>query len=177
MIALSSVGGRLWSITGHDNNLPIFHVYILLEGVLLCIVFRHLLAARGDTLPWFITAGSFAFLWLLNVLFGEGITGYPAYIHALEALLVIVLVVLWFAKILREKIVQKPLRTFGFWLCTGLLIYFSGNLLLFVFSTFVVEQSARVFDVIWGVHGILVILLYLIYTFAILWARKTPKSS
>lgn len=168
---------RVWTTTGHANNLPFFHVYILVECILLLMVFRHLLTPTGKLRPWLVTALTFTLVWLLNVLFVEGFWGYPAYIHALEAVVLIVLVVLWFAKILREKVVKKPARTFGFWLCTGLLIYFSSNLLLFVFSTFVVQQSARVFDAIWGVHAILVILLYLIYTIAILWARKTLKSS
>jgi len=176
-IALFSVSGEVWKMFGHDNNLPFFHTYILVEFLLLLLVYKQLLSTARKSFIWLTIGSAFALIWLLNVFFGEGFWEYPNYIHALEAILLIVFAVLWFLKILREKVEKKPAHTFGFWLSTGILMYYTCNLLLFFSSSFVGRQSPAVFDAVWGVHAILVILLHLTYSIAILWALKTPKSS
>lgn len=114
-------------------------------------------------------------IWIVNVLIGEGWWGYPDYIHALEAVLILVIVLWWLLKMLKEKIISQPERTFEFWLCAGLLVFFSGNFLLFVFSNFLLTTDTEVYMAIWKVHSALIISLYLIYTIALLWVKRTTK--
>jgi len=98
-------------------------------------------------------------------------------VRALEGMLLMVFSVHWFLKILKEKQVRYPAQTFAFWMCTGILIYYAGNLVLFLFSSFVMQQKAVLFKAIWEVHAILVIFLYLTYTVGFLCVNRTPKSS
>lgn len=174
-IAILSISGRLWTLFGYQNNLPFFHVYILVEGLFLLFIFKDILGSflHGDF--WKFTALSFIVFWIYNSFWGEGISKYPASIHVAEALMILSFVISWFAKILREKELRNIQHNFEFWFCTGLLIFFSSNLLSFVFSSFIVEQSSRVFKIIWGVHAVLAILLYLIYSYALTCIAKTPK--
>ncbi len=174
-IAAISVSGRLWTLSGHTNNLPFFHLYILVEGSFLLFLFRQLLGTSLHPWLWKTMIFGFVAFWLFNGIWGEGWLGYPAAVHALEALLVLSVAVSWFAKVLREKEVRNIQQTFAFWLCTGLLVFFSTNLLIFLFSTFIVAQSSIVFKTLWGLHAVLAILLYLIYSFALVCAVKTPK--
>lgn len=175
MIVVVSFSGEIWNKITVKSNIPFFHVYILLEYLLLVQIFKHLFAKHIKQLLWNILSIGFLLLWLGNVLFGEGFWGFPDYIHALEALVVLVLVFKWFAHMLKQKVILHPERTFEFWFCAGLLIFFSGNFLLFLFSEFLltIEQSA--YDVIWKFHCILIILLYILYSVALLWVKKPIK--
>ena len=174
-IILISFSGRLWSVFVMDNNLPFFHSYILVEYVFLILLFSRAFREDWRQLKWLVLIIGFALLWVLNAFILSSLWIYPDYIHALEALIILTLVVLWFRKMLREKSIRNPVKNFQFWLCTGLLIYFSGNFLLFVFSNFVIELETRVYEAIWVVHAILVILLYLIYANALLCIPRTKK--
>lgn len=176
IVALISIAGRVWTLLGNENNLPFFHTYILIECLFLLFIFKSILS---DSLPlnlFRLLILSFPIYWIYNVSYGEGLFNYPANSHAIEALIMMGLSVSWFAKVLKEKEIRSIQQTFEFWFATGVIIFYSSNFLFFLFSSFIVKQNHHVFKVIWGVHAILAILLYLIYTIAIRWAVKTPKS-
>lgn len=175
IIAVISLCGRIWTVLGYSNNLPFFHSYILVEALFLLFIFREILGSFINLLLWKSAAIGFSIFWLYNVTYGETLFTYPAHSHAIEALIMMSLAIGWFAKVLREKEVRNIHQTFDFWFCTGVFIFFSSNFLFFLFSSFIVKQSHEVFKAIWGIHAILAILLYLIYSYAIRWAVKTQK--
>ena len=113
-IVLISFSGEVWHIVTDRYITPFFHVYILLEYLLLLKIFRYLFKEHIRSHIWNILGGSFTLVWLGNVLFGEGIWGFPDYIHALEAFIILVLVFKWFALMLKEKIILYPEKTFEF---------------------------------------------------------------
>lgn len=117
----------------------------------------------------------FIVVWLINVITGEGWLGFPSYIHALEAIIILILVVRWFLKMLHEKTIARPAKAFEFWFCAGLLTYFTGNFLLFLFPKFIINAGKEVFIAIWKMNCILIIILYSAYTVAFLWVKKTAK--
>lgn len=174
-IVVISLSGEAWLKNTGQSNLPFFHVYILFEYLLILQIFRHLFKDHVKKITWLILASGFLFIWLFNVFLGEGIWGFPDYIHALEAVIILALVFKWFANMLKEKIILNPEKTFEFWFCAGLLLFFSGNFLLFIFSEFLLSIEQSAYDVIWKIHCILIILLYLIYSIALLWVKKTVK--
>lgn len=174
-IVFISFSGRLWTVVAEGSNLPFFHVYILVEALIVFQVFRLMLGNQNKGRIWLLLGTGFTALWIINVFTGKGWWDFPDYIHALEALIVLVLVFLWFRKMLKEKLVLRPERTFEFWMCAGMLIYFSGNFLMFLFSQFVLSAGREVFLAIWKVNAILNIILYSIYTVALLWVRKATK--
>ncbi len=174
-IVLISFSGEAWVRTTGESNLPFFHVYILVEYLLLMQVFRLLFAGAVGKRFWAVLAIGFAVVWVINILAGEGWWGFPDYIRALEAIIILVVVSLWFRKMLREKKVLQPERTFPFWMFAGLLLFFSGNFLLFIFPKFLINTGKEVFEAIWIVNAILNILLYTLYTIALLWVRRTVK--
>lgn len=175
LIILISFLGEYFKATLGGNNLPFFHSYILVELLLLLIVFMYMFKEEWSKLVWLFLGGSFCIIWLLNVSIGNGWWSFPDYIHALEASIIIVLVSLWFIKMLREKKILNPHQRFEFWMCAGLLIYFTGNFLLFIFSKFILTAGSKVFNAIWMVNCVLIILLYSMYTIALLWVKKTNK--
>lgn len=172
-----SFTSRIWILREDYNNMPFFHTYILVEFLLFLMVFRHMFKRSIKDYIWWSLAIGFLILWLINIFAGQGWWGFPDYIHAVEAIVILVLIISWFRKMLREKIVLKPERTFEFWICAGLGIFFSGNLLLFIFPKFLLNAGSEVFEVIWRLNSVLIILLYVTYTIALLWVKKAPTSS
>jgi hypothetical protein len=173
-IVVISFSGEIYRVWGEElrNNMPFFHTYILAEFLILMQVFRHMLNKSVAKKVWWLLSLGFIVCWIVILLTGEGWWGFPSSIHAIEAIIVLVLVILWFLKMLREKTVARPAKTFEFWMCAGLLIYFTGNFLLFLFPKFIIDAGAEVFRAIWKMNCILIILLYLSYTIALLWVKK-----
>ncbi|MEO0473084.1 MAG: hypothetical protein AAF206_25945, partial [Bacteroidota bacterium] len=67
-------------------------------------------------------------------------------------------------------------ETFMFWFGTAILLYFSGNLLLFLYSSLVASLDVETNYQIWGIHAVLNILLYSMYTIA-LWSKPEQRIS
>lgn len=177
LIVLISFAGEFWTLNFKQNNMPFFHVYILVEYLLLLQVFRLFFKGSIKDRIWLLLAVGFTLIWLVNVVFLEGWWAFPDYIHVLEILVLLVIILLWFRKMLMEKVIKKPERTFEFWICAGLLIYFSGNLILFIFPKFILDEGKQTFQAIWKFNSVLNILLYTIYTVALLWVKKTKTLS
>ncbi len=162
-----SFAGEAWLWLSDTTNLPFFDVYILVECLLIIKIFSHVLNHTLTHMAAYGLSIGFTVLWLVNIFVGEGWWNYPDYIHALEALVVLILVLSWFRKMLKEKIILRPERTFEFWLCVGLLVFFSGNFLLFLFSEFLLTIEMSAYYTIWKLHIVLNLILYVIYTFAL----------
>ncbi len=172
LIVFISFSGWLWTTITEENNMPFFHTYILIESLIILHIYKSLLSQKRKKLLWLLFSIGFLIIWLLNVTIWPGWWVFPDYIHALEAIIILILVILWFMKMLKEKIILYPYKTFEFWLSAGLLIFFSGNFLLFIFPKFILNAGNEVFLAIWKVNNILNILLYSIYTIAVLCIKK-----
>jgi hypothetical protein len=175
IVMISFSGDWYRKLDGINNNMPFFHIYILVEYLLLLQIFRFMYGKDISLRTWWGLSIGFILTWIVNTIIGEGWWGFPDYIHALEAIVIIILVIRWFLKMLREKSIAQPSKTFEFWLCAGLLIFFTGNFLLFLFPKFLINTGKEVFEAIWQMNCILIIITYLLYTVAILWAKKTVK--
>ena len=168
LVAINSLFSSYLAAVHEINNLPFYHGYILLQGLVLIAVYRTLL---GDSLPqqrWHAAFWGFALAWLVNVIWYDTLFGFPTHIQTLEALLVLALVIRWYLKMLNERKIRQPLRHPGFWLSTGLLLYFSGNLLLYVFTEVVYAGSQALFQALWGPHAVLSALLDVFFC-GVLW--------
>ena len=77
-----------------------------------------------------------------------------------ESLYVIVFTILTFYQILHKKFQKNLFDSSIFWFNSAFLIYFSGNLFIYLFSSFLNNYYKIVFHEMWGYHSILSIILY-----------------
>lgn len=91
----------------------------------------------------------------------------------IESLIIISLCIIYYYKTFHEQKVQDLLQEPFFWVASGLLIFFAGNFLIYVFINFILLYSKRFNIQIWLIHAFLSCLLYSAYTVA-LWID--PKS-
>lgn len=166
---ISEIVGRCFG-----NNIPLYHLYTIAEFFFLCYLFRRLL----KRLPTIVR--------LLPVLLflGVGIWGvladpfaFPDRLRSVESLILIGCALLFFYHSLRSLDVDRIERTFMFWVSVAVLLYFTGNLLLYIFSNYIATASDRVYFTVWTIHTLFNILLYLLYGVALLCRDPIPRSS
>ena len=158
----------------YGNNLVLYHVYTFVEFFLLLSLFRRRLPRIPKTI--FV---------IPSLLFsGIGIWGLLAHPFEVPVLLrtfgSIVLVgfsLLFFYNALRYLEFQRIERTFMFWISAAVLLYFTGNLLLDAFGNYIAAASDTVFFTVWSIHALFNIVLYLLYSVALLWTDLIPPSS
>jgi hypothetical protein len=84
-----------------------------------------------------------------------------AYVRTLESLLVIGLALLCFYKILTELLTKRLEKDPVFWINTGFLLYFAGNLFLFILSNALLKQPHQQLSFMaWGLHALFMALMH-----------------
>lgn len=148
------------------NNLLLFNVFTLVELTLFGWVFHKVFESRS--MKTLITVGVLACVAfaVINLFFLQGHSAINSYSMALESTLLTLLALLFYYKTFREEKVQRLERYPLFWLSSGVLIYFAGNLFLFLFSNYVLTESDSLGRAEWGIHSVLNITANLIYTAA-----------
>lgn len=155
----------------HLRNLPLVHVFSAVQFTLLWVIFAKRL------IPPFskkILLGILAIFWFFAIVCAiwiDGIYNFNAHARSFEAILVIIFCLTYFYQRLRmldlENLEADPL----FWVTTGSLIYFSGSLILFIISNYILPDEAMSFSM-WGVHGIFNTFNNLFFMIA-LWVQPT----
>ncbi|MDX1906110.1 MAG: hypothetical protein SF053_03690 [Bacteroidia bacterium] len=166
--------------TLRQNNLFLLHLFTVAEFILLATIYhkgyQHLISVRW----YWVLIIVFVGLSLLNLLYWQGPNAYNSNGRALESILVTGLVILFFMQVLHRLDIANLSEYPLFWLSCGLLIFFPSNLLLFIFSDYIIErgqgssQGSLQFFEIWAIHGIFNMLLYLFYARALLCRWTKP---
>jgi hypothetical protein len=159
-----------------SNNLPLLHLYTPLEFC--CIVWFYSMALEGFVpKPVFVGAAvGFTVMAVLNAVFLQSIYEFNTYARSLEGVLVILLCLTWCWRVLTEMKIQRLEQNPVFWANTGFLIYFSGNVLLFAFSNFILDYDKSLNLYVWAFHGLLSGLLYLLISIG-LWKVPAQQMS
>lgn len=167
---LSNIATTLISTTG-ASNIWLFHIYVLIDFSLLTLVFK-------EIIPKKLMVGAISSFGLVAIFFlvwDRGWEGLPSIPMGIEALWMVFLVFWFLWKVFREMKILRLERQFLFWISTGNLLYFSGNVLLFIFSNYVNGQTAEVAVQIWMANIFLILLRNLFYALALVW--KDPAQN
>ncbi len=153
------------------NNLWLLHYYTPLEFACICWLYSHVLKDFVRTSAFWVLGLGFACLSALNSLFLQDIDTFNTYARSLEGILVILLCLIWFFRTLTELKIKRLEQDPVFWVNTGFLLYFSGNVLLFAFSNYIIHINRALNLYIWAFHALFSILLYFFITIG-LWKAK-----
>lgn len=156
----------------HKNNLPLLHIFTVLEFSILVFLFHKPLSSFFPKNSVWIWIGGFFLFSLGNSLFIESIFQFNAIAKGVESILCIILALLYFYQTLKTLEVRHLEYHPLFWISSGMLIYFSASLFMFIYSNYILVSESISFT-IWGIHAFLSIVLNLFY-FAALWVK--PKT-
>ncbi|HYF33351.1 MAG TPA: hypothetical protein VD993_19635 [Chitinophagaceae bacterium] len=165
-------GTLLWHY--RINNLFLLHIYTIEECGLILLFYSYLLS---DTVPrrifLYVFLGFMVFS-IANSIFLQPLTRNNTYARSIEAAIIICCAVLFFYKMLSESRLKAPGQSPYFWINTGLLIYFSGSLVLFTLSNYIRGPQYRQLRLdIWTLHAFFAILLYLFIAIGLWKHRRT----
>jgi len=125
--------------------------------------------------------------WLPAVVAGFALASLPSYAQPAnllhfntwqrfaESVLILGLVLLYFYRVIRELVIVHLEREPLFWVSVGLLLYFSGNVFIFVSSNYVLQHSKALSLRMWDIHAMLYMVLYGFYTWALWIIPSTRK--
>lgn len=149
------------------NNMPVLHIYTLVEFVLLAVFYKMTLEGKiKKFIPWLI--GAFALLCIAYATYFGSIYAYNIIPRSLESFIIGGLAVIFFFTQMNTDIRSiEPLL----WINAGLLLYFSGSFLLFLFSE-VLSRAGTVNNLAWIMHATLVLLMYLLFAAAFIRTKK-----
>ncbi|UOQ98502.1 hypothetical protein MUN81_03200 [Hymenobacter sp. 5317J-9] len=163
----------------HRPNLFLFPIDTAIEFTLLALMYRRTL--REYAFSRYIPA-------LIGVfLLGTAVTYRPRLDtaefspvqHFIEGVVMLAFVFFFFRReVLRQVVTERLERDPMFWVSTGVLLYFSGNLLIFLTSNLVLRYSPAISRNVWAVHAMLYAFLNVFYCVALSIApRRTTAAA
>jgi hypothetical protein len=168
-VGLNQLAATIISDVLLKSNLPLYHLYILIEGVCIFLLYsKRFKDSQWVNKNWIWAIGGYALLVLVNGIFIQGIFVIPNWSRSLESILIIGVSIYYFYFIFKEGKIKYLDRSFWFWVSSGLLIYFSSNLMLFVFTNMLTNRNDQLFLGVWSIHAVLNFVLYGFYTIALL---------
>jgi hypothetical protein len=150
---LSDLVSWLWYELGINslNNMPLIHLYGLVEGIILILLFQHFL--KGSLKFFSSIAAVYSLAYIVDSVFLEGLFQFNAIARSAEALMIIAFILTYFYYVYESEkdifIDSSP----SFWIVVGLLIYFSGAFFSFLLSTDILTMNEERFYSSWILHN------------------------
>ena len=146
------------------NNLPLLHVYTVIELVLLGQFFSY--SFRSAFMRNWIRGIQLVFVLLctVNFCFIQSLYIFNSYTRPLEAIVIICLSLLYLYSLTGPDAAVPWTTLPEVWIAAGLLIYFSTSFSEFTFANVVsVKASRSVKLLIWNIHDTMVLIMYLFF--------------
>lgn len=144
------------------NNLPVLHVFTVLEFILLFAYYSFQSKPLLTRFWFYAILVLFLLFALLDAFVLENLQSFNIYSRSLEAFIFIGCSVHWFIRSLTiESKAIIPDQNALKYMNAGFFIYFSGSLILFAFSNYINHLGRPLLMNIWTLHTLLLIVLYL----------------
>lgn len=157
-----------------SSNLPVYNTYTLVNlNLIFCIYLSKFnKGSRHYLTGYLIFCNLFA---IVNVLFFQPITSYNSNLLVLVSITFLLLALNYFYRLLKEVKYQRLERNPLFWLSSGIVLYYSGTLVLFFLSNQISQAdpgSQQLILASWGLNSIFNLILVTSYTIT-LWVKPT----
>ena len=113
----------------------------------------------------------------INILFLQKADSFHSITYSLGGLIIVALCVYYFFELFQAPANASLLRQPSFWICSGLLFYYSCSFPLYGFNNLLASASLTVIKNLIFVFQILDVLLYLSFTIAFLCRLRVRKST
>lgn len=136
------------------NNYYIFHLYTIVEFSLICLFYHRFLKQYFRdlvTIPIILIFLISAYIdFKIN-----GLAKFDNFSISFEAIILSCYALFSFYYILKHLLFENLLNAPVFWVNAGIIIYFSGNLILFVFTNILFRDYSEKYTIVWNsIHSI-----------------------
>lgn len=113
----------------HKRNIEYYNVSTMVEFVIYFNYFKEILNRKKIKFIANLCFYIYPILWLLNILFIQGFYHFHTYTMLLGGVLTILFSILYFQELLLLYTRIDPIKTAAFWICTGLLFFYTVDLI------------------------------------------------
>lgn len=167
---LTNCCGRLLGIA-HLNNLPLLHLYTIIEFLILMWYFRSFVLSRNIIVGMTILMVIFPVYSLMNMFFIQQPFIFNSYARSIAAIILMASSLYCIYKNLNHT--ERWANYFSNWVSTGLLIYFGSALFQFALSNIIYTHISLKHQLILGsIHANLVMAMYLLFTGGFIYAKQ-----
>jgi len=117
----------------------------------------------------------FPIIWLINLLFIQGLYSFQSYTYALGCLLIVSFSMYYFFELFQRPTSFKLVLEPAFWITTGLLFYYCCIFPMAGFLNLVRDLSDRTITIFQSVAVVISVFLYSLFTIAFLCLMKIKK--
>lgn len=141
----------------HINNLALARIYTWVRFLLLAFYFYTIF--QDKIIRYLVPIFLLIFLIIATVdLNRNGINSMPSISMTVESLLVLIFTFVGIFNLINNPTNDSVFSVPRFWFYVAFLIYFSGNLFLFILNTYILQKSAKLHYEVWAIHSVLNIL-------------------
>lgn len=163
----------LWLAKSGYNSYVVGNLYFLVQGMLLLWMYW-----RGTTLfgrtAFILIITVYPTFFLINYFFVQGPTVLNSYSFSLSGLMFMVVALFYFLQLLRNLPVVFVHRVPMVWINIAVIVYYSGNLFLFIINNYFID-GLRGQQSVWILHNLLNITKNILFLIAI-WQALRRKS-
>ncbi|SDL08018.1 hypothetical protein SAMN05421823_104320 [Catalinimonas alkaloidigena] len=153
-------------------NLPLTHLFLLVNLSFFCYIYYALLSAKWAQYGLLVLASTTALLVIANALLWGGLAHFPSLPLTLQSILLTCLALLYYYQMLTQQKILHIEKHPWFWINTGVLIYFSGNIFLFMLRNRMMDAHATDYSAYWAIHSVLNIIANTLFGIGLL-CKKT----
>lgn len=155
------------------TNIPLLHVDTLLEVVLLVLYLDKAIEDKALSKYSRFIIVAFSLLCIFNFIFFQSIYSFNTYTRPAGAIVLIVLCMYYRVQHIKKNEEQSWSANPHNWFVTGILLYFSCSLLLFICSNYLAIHTSRESNMlIWTLHATFLLIMYLLFTKGFLHANR-----
>jgi hypothetical protein len=153
------------------NNLDLFHIFTIVEFTLITVYYSLFFRPYIKSLYLLIMVPVFLVVAFIDYRI-NGLNAIDNFSTSVESILLSLFALSAFFIVMQKMLFESILDTTFFWVNTGILIYFSGNLFLFVFSNYLNASPEANALAMWTIHSFLNILYNLLISIGF-WKTQT----
>jgi hypothetical protein len=156
------------------NNLWVFHLFVPISFFFMLRIYKEVLKHYYSWHFFNFILFFFIIFSLVNSFFIQSIWVFNSNAISLSSAVYIVFSVLYFYQLLRNPASEGLEKSPMFWLNTGVLIYYSSTLILFLLVNYLIPEDPKLYASLLGLNIFFNIIINIFYT-VVLW--KNPQLS
>lgn len=162
-------------ITDHWNirNLPLFHLFSVVNLLFLSAFYHRIIQGRRWRQAIWVAAGLILLFTLYRAVLPGGLWQFPSAVMTAQCGLFMALALLYFYQWLHQPVLTAIEHNPLFWVNAGVLVYFSGNLFLFMLQEWISRTPQPHHANYWAIHSVANIVANLLYAIGLL--CKPPR--
>lgn len=159
LVLLSAVteAFNFYFVLSGRNNFFVFRIYTAIEICLITLYYYNFYKKFIKTFWVLIILPLFIIISIIDVKI-NGSQNFDNYATSFEAIAFSIVSLGSFYFLLNHMIFEKITDLSFFWINSGVLLYFGGNLILFIFNNYLFQSKSFSQTALWGIHSCLNIL-------------------